>query len=302
MKKAKCSVVFSFTLLFLILPAVLYADSSVIFRWGRLADGVTIDEVNGYKSGASLSLMTTEPALNTSTLSNARCADDFNAPLIVNMMVIRFRDLFGSGQIQIPNEPNVTIVKAELNINVWEGYNKPASVIECYTGLTEWYTTYDGSDFSTAAWRKYNAQEAWDGSSSEDKPRHGVDYNSVPVSVANVNFIQGSGVYPINQYVSFDVTKDVRAYKAGALANNGWWIGSNQTVADGFYQLGTFHAGWVCQAELAVTWRVGPLTCADLAPAERNKADINEDCIVNFADFAAIAENWTLCNDPAGCP
>lgn len=303
MKKTSCLVMFNFIILFLILSTVSYADNRVIFRFGRLADGVTKDLENGYFSGASVSLNTTDPDWNSSTISGARCADDFSAPIAADMMVIRFRELFGSGPIQIPNDPDVTILKAELNINVFEGYNRPANVLRCHTGLTEWYTTYDSADFSTVTWRKWS-YEAWDGNSVDDKPRHGVDYSSVPTDEVEVNFIQGSGIYPINKYVTFDVTQDVRDYKAGTLANNGWWIGSNQTLADGFYILGTFHAGWDLQAELAVTWRVGPLTCEDLSPDEKNIADLDGNCIVDINDFAEFAKNWMLCNEPnqLDCP
>jgi len=274
-------------------------DNETIFQPLRLADG-TPDEVNGYKSGASLALETGSPDWDSSTYALAWVADDFSAPSgFANMMLLRFRDLFGDGPIQVPAD--ATIVKAELNVNVCVGYGAPPSVIECHTGLTEWYTTYDGTDFSTSAWRKWGAMEAWGGGAVEDLPRHGVDYTDTSIDV-EVEFDQGSGVYPIEEYVTFNVTSDVRAFQEGTLANNGWWIGTNQPLADGKYRLGTFHSGWAFQPSLVVTWRIGPLTCDDLTPEEKNAADFNLDCVVNWADFSIFAANWLSCNDPEGCP
>jgi len=51
---------------------------------------------------------------------------------------------------------------------------------------------------------------------------------------------------------------------------------------------------------------VEPLTCEELIGRNMVKdpnlvlIDLNKDCIINFYDFAVLAEEWMLCNDPLG--
>jgi len=271
------------------------AAEKTIFRPLHLADG-TPDEMNGYQKADSLAPETGSPDWDSSTYPLAWIADDFSAGE-ANMMLIRFGDLFGDGPIQVPADAN--ILSAKLNVNVWVGYLAPASVIRCHTGLTDWYTTYGDTDFSTAAWRKHDAGLAWNGGVVADAPRHGIDYTATSVDVA-VDFPQGSGTYQINQFVTFDVTSDVIAYQKGTLANNGWWIGTNQALALGKYRLATTHSGWSGLPWLEIYWNAA--TCADVPDDQKNIADFNKDCVVNWADFAIFAANWLDCRDPAGCP
>ena len=278
-------------------------DEVAFFRPLHLADG-TPDEVNGYWSGASAGLKTSEPDWDSGYYSAPHVADDFGSVTgFANMMVIRFRELFGEPN-ELPRVPvDATIVKAELNLNVWTGYGAPASVVRCFTGLTPWYASYYGvdTDFSTSAYRKWNAMEAWGGGTSADAPRPGIDYSDESVDV-EVNFPPGSGTYSIDEYITFDVTDDIRAYLEGTLDNNGWWIGTNQALSAGKYQIGGMNSGWDLQPELLITWRIGPLTCEDLRPQERDPGDVNADCTVNLADVAIIGQNWMDCIDPEGCP
>jgi hypothetical protein len=43
----------------------------------------------------------------------------------------------------------------------------------------------------------------------------------------------------------------------------------------------------------------GPTTCTELQGSGRGLAgDVDGNCVVNMADFAVIAEDWLVCNDP----
>ncbi len=294
------------TVVLLCVTSVQAVDVVVIYSPYHWSDGT--HDMGAYYSGASQGLETSSPDWNGGSYGAPWAGDDFSTPTgYARMLVIRFRELFGTyvaGPGQLPKVPiDATIVKAELNLNVWTGYGTPATVIKCFTGLTPWYSSFFGvdTDFSTSTYRKWNAMEAWDGSiGAGNLPSIGIDYSSDSVDV-EVDFVESGGVYSIEEYITFNVTSDVRAYQDGSLDNNGWWIGTNQLLAAGRYQIGGFSAGWALTPELVITWRIGPLVCDDLSPEEKGAADINGDCTVNLADVAIVAANWMDCVDPAGC-
>jgi len=271
------------------------AVRSVIFRQLYLADG-TPDTLNGYKDGASLAIETGFPDLDSSTKAFAWIADDFSAENgSVSMMLIRFGNLFGSGPIQVP--PDAMIISAILKVNVHDRYMVPPSVIKCYTGMTDWYTTYKQSDFSTSAWRKHDAGKAWDGSSAADKPRPGIDYAATSIDIPFDPTHDDS----LGDFIVIDVTSDVRAYQKGTLANNGWWFGTNQAQALGKYELATVHSAWDLKPYLRVLWTI-PMPCSAVPDEEINVADLNRDCVVDMLDLGVFAANWLDCFDPEGCP
>ncbi len=231
--------------------AVAQADT-IMFSPHHLADG-THDVSNGYHSVATAALESVSPSWNGSAYSTPWIASDFSDSENARMLVLNFRDLFGPGAIQIP--VGSVITSASLNVNIWTGYKAPATEIRAFTGLTPIKSTLFGldADFSTAAWQQHGAGVAWDGGSTADEPVKGVDYSTSYVA-APITATQGSGVYSVDQYVSFDVTADVVAYAAGSLDNNGWWIGTNQAEALGRFQAGGGNAGWVLTPDLVVTF------------------------------------------------
>ena len=266
-----------------------------IFRQLHSADGVP-DTVDGYKDGASLALSTDSPDADSSMEAFAWIADDFsNESGAVSMMLIRFGSLFGSGAIQIPAK--ATILSARLKVNVYSRYMVPPSVIKCYTGLTDWYTTYQQSDFSTAAWRRHGAGEAWHGGTAADRPRHGVDYRDTSIDIP----FNPTGGDSLGDFITIDVTTDVQAYQAGTLANNGWWFGTNQAQSVGKYQLAGMHSSWELKPSLWVVWQL-PLPCSSVPEDALNIADVNRDCSVDMLDLHVLAANWLDCVDPEGCP
>ena len=257
------------------------AVQSVIFRQLHSAQGVP-DSLNGYKDGASLALETGSPDLDSSTEAFAWIADDFSTVSgSASMMPIRFANLFGPGPIQVPD--NAVIISAILKVNVYNRYLIPPGFIKCYTGLTDWYTTYKQSDFSTSTWRKHDLGQAWDGSSIADKPRDGIDYTDTSIDIP----FDPTGGDSLGDFITLDVTSDVKAYQRGTLENNGWWFGTNQAQSLGKYQLATVHSGWTLKPSLRVLWNM-PLPCSSVPDEQINTADLNRDCRVDWLDFGLV--------------
>ena len=270
------------------------AVHSVIFRQYHLADG-TPDTLNGYQDSASLALATSSPDTDSSTEAFAWIADDFSAASgSASMMLLRFANLFGSGPIQVP--PDAKIIVALLKVNVYDRYLIPPSLIQCHTGLTDWYTTYQQSDFSTSAWRQHDSGVAWDGGSVADHPRTGLDYRATSIDIP----FDPTGSASLGDFITVDVTVDVKAYQKGALANNGWWFGTNQAQTLGRYQLATVHSVWDLKPSLRILWAV-PRPCSSVPDEDINIADVNRDCRVDLLDLGIFADNWLDCVDPQGC-
>ena len=271
------------------------AIRSMMFRQYHLPDG-TRDTLNGYQNGASLALDSELPDADSSTQPLIWIADDFSAAGgVVNMMLIRFGSLFGSGPIQVPADAR--IVSAMLSVNVYSRYLVPPSVIKCYTGLTDWYTTYQQGDFSTSAWRKHDAGAAWNGGGTADTPRPGIDYQSESIDIP----FNPTGGDSLGDFITIDVTADVQAYRAGTLANNGWWFGTNQAADLGKYQLAGMHSVWDLKPWLRVLW-TDAIPCSAVPDDQINVADLNRDCRVDMQDLAVIAANWLDCVFSYDCP
>jgi len=210
------------------------------------------------------------------------------------MMVCKFNDIIGSGVGQIP--PDAIIVSAKLSVVTVDSSGTPPSYLHLHTGLTKVYNDGDtvgvnDGDFSTAGWRQYNAGIAWDGGSTMDKPRHGIDYTAD---------YQAQPVSRTEEYVTFDVTADMAAFLDGSLENNGWWLGTETGRASPYdlWRVGAALAGWGLGPRLVVEYA---LTCEDLPADMKNVADLNGDCRVNWADFSIFAANWLDCTNPQGC-
>ena len=238
---------------------------TITFQAYHMADGeweTTAGE--GYNYLASAAIEQGAAGWDGSLYSTPWCGGDFSHDNS-RMMPIRFGNLFGSGPIQIP--VGATIISATLNLNVWDGYMTPPSAVRVFTGLTPWYSTFlagaggsDG-DFSTALFRKYNAQEAWDDTDVGCIPRHGIDYTSTYTDVPVTGYTVGSGVFPIDVWISADVTADVTAYAAGTLDNNGWWLGANAYwVTSGMFRIGGANAGSILMPSLVVEYIPEPIT------------------------------------------
>ena len=300
------SIVLTSCILLVMFCASLQGYETITFMAGRMADGTPGPP--SYDGVGSAALQDGQPDWDGSIYSAPWAGGDFSYDT-ARMMPIKFRDLFGSGPIQIP--AGAIIFEAKLKLNVWEAYQNGASAVRAYTGLTDWYSTgyaqsggSDG-DFSTAAWRMHDAGVAWDGGSEADRPRHGIDYTSTYADAA-INPTSGSELYSINQYVQIDVTSDVIAFANGSLTNNGWWIGTNTYMYGGtgpygshcLYRIGGAYAGSVLMPSLVVKYA---LSCADLPPEMKNVSDFDGDCLVNLVDLAIFAQNWLDCTNPQGC-
>ncbi|MHB9070871.1 MAG: hypothetical protein ACYC54_10955 [Sedimentisphaerales bacterium] len=286
----------------LLFAATLQGYQTIIFGPGHLADGTHNGTLDSYMLCDTAALESSSPGWDGGYYSVPWVGGDFSNDT-ARMMIIKFRDLFGSGEIQIPAD--ATIISATLVLGVATGYGTPPTEIRAFTGLTPWYDTFswypgipNDASYSSADFRwNGTPKEAWGGGTTGDKPRHGIDYTSSYVA-APITATQGSGVYAVGQSVGFDVTADVLAYQAGTLTNWGWWIGTNQDMTLGMYQVGGQNAGWAYLPHLVVNYA---LTCAELPADMKNPADFNGDCRVNFADVAVFSQNWLNCTNPQGC-
>ncbi|MHB9070870.1 MAG: PEP-CTERM sorting domain-containing protein [Sedimentisphaerales bacterium] len=253
----KVSLVICLAVLFC--AAFAQADT-IVFGPGHLADGTHNGTLDSYMLCDTAALESGSPGWDGGYYSVPWVGGDFSNAT-ARMMIIKFRDLFGSGAIQIP--VGSTITSASLELGVATGYSAPPTEIRAFTGLTPWYDTYswyagipNDASYSSADFRwNGTTKEAWGGGTTGDKPRHGIDYTSSYVA-APITATQGSGVYMVDQSVSFDVTADVLAYQAGTLANWGWWIGTNQDMSLGMYQVGGQNAGWVYLPHLVVDYTI----------------------------------------------
>lgn len=257
MKKESVTI---FCMVWVLLCSTFVLAETVVFRNGFLADGVIPNgTLDAYYLSDTAALETSSPGWDGGYYSPAWVGGDF-ANDQTRMMIIRFRDLIGSGAIQVP--VGSTITSATLKLNVVDGYGTPPTEIRAYTGLTPWYDThswYPGSfpedaSYSSADFRwNGTTKEAWGGGTTGDKPRYGIDYTSTYVG-ASISAAQGSGLYTVDQWLSFNVTADVLAYQAGTLDNWGWWIGTNQDMSLGMFRVGGQNGGWSNIPMLEVTY------------------------------------------------
>ncbi|OQA00588.1 MAG: hypothetical protein BWY69_01662 [Planctomycetes bacterium ADurb.Bin401] len=77
-------------------------------------------------------------------------------------------------------------------------------------------------------------------------------------------------------------------------------IGNTYNLIPGYYDEIAIYDGLLSPERILahyLAWQ--PQTCEDLiSRGYASAADFNEDCKINFADFAEFAVNWMLCNDP----
>jgi hypothetical protein len=216
---------------------------------------------------------------------------------------IAFDNIFGTNANQF--DPSENIIIAKLKLYVSAVYPNGSDLARVFPMLTPWsegtstnWALVDGASTMNHRYYcssgNYAAGDFWGtGGQITTGPVMDVDYD--PALESNAAFV------PAGQWIEFDVTAAVEAWKNGTIANNGFYGYTDDGLA-GIVWNSSENATQSLRPILEIEYR--PISCGDPGvpyPAGDISGPNGEpDCYVNFYDVEILAQQWVSCTMPGG--
>jgi len=259
------------------------ADVTIEFRQG----------LNGYLgvSDTMLNKQSNEHNYGASTLIVAQDEGPYPAKAIL----IRFEDVFGSGQGQVPY--GQTITNATLGFFLDSDDIDNLSLMK---GLTNYPLIVNVPDFGSkddapatlgevSRYQRATGQLEW-GPPTGVGPQPDVDYDTTMRTTVDYTYSS------VGTFIELNVTAVVSAWYEGQLANCGLLVhGTTSNTASSFCSSEYLPAA--VRPYLKITYEPPPAPQCGDAEHPYPTADFDKDCYVGILDFAMLVQTWLICTD-----